>query len=700
VRLYRLLRANQLIFVGIGVAILYWIVESYLDTMILEVDFTSRLFPEDPNELWMRLLIVGLLVGFSIYVQALISRRRRAEEALREARDELEVRVEERTAELTQTNETLRVSEERYRMLVESVKDYAIFLVDTEGRVAHWNAGAERLYGYGEEEILGEDGSLLFTPEDRRRGTPQEELSRAQTEGRSQDERWHMRKDGNHFWASGFVRPVRDEAGNLRGFAKVARDITERKRAEEALKEQQEFLRQVLDTNPNLVFVKDWDGKFTLVNKAVADIYGTTAAELVGKSDADFNNNQEEVEAFLRADREVMETLQSKYILEEPVTDSRTSEVRWFQTIKVPLVPSTDGSRRVLGVSTDITELRQAKEAIRESEERYRAVVEQSAEGIYLIDATTKRVIETNPSLQQLLGYTAGELRGMELYALVAHPREEVDANLRRTLKEKRHLIGDTKYRRKDGTLLDVEVVASVIRYGGREVVCAVVRDITERKRAEEALRQVREAERKRMARDLHDGALQDISYALSEGEVARILPDDPERATRLERVVGALQRAMHGLRVAVNDLRVEEGQNRSLPRLLESLVGQSRQRAADQYISLEVEEGFPSTPFGEAGVELLRIIQEALTNARRHSGARNVVVTLRAEGEELVAEVTDDGRGFGPGSSPGVGMRSMRERAASLGGTLEIDSEAGEGTTVRLRAPLPQPTRPPTWGM
>ena len=76
-RLYRLLRANQLIFVGIGVAILYWIVESYLDTMILEVDFTSRLIPEDPNELWMRLLIVGLLVGFSIYVQALISRRRK-----------------------------------------------------------------------------------------------------------------------------------------------------------------------------------------------------------------------------------------------------------------------------------------------------------------------------------------------------------------------------------------------------------------------------------------------------------------------------------------------------------------------------------------------------------------------------------------------------------------------------------------------
>lgn len=102
------------------------------------------------------------------------------------------------------------------------------------------------------------------------------------------------------------------------------------------------FLRQVIDTDPNLIFVKDWNGKFTLANKAVADIYGTTADELVGKADADLNPAGEELEHVLRDDREVMRTRQPKLIPEEPVSNPKTGETRWFQTIKVPLA-SSDG---------------------------------------------------------------------------------------------------------------------------------------------------------------------------------------------------------------------------------------------------------------------------------------------------------------------------------------------------------------------
>ena len=130
-------------------------------------------------------------------------------------------------------------NEERFRLLVEGAEDYAIFMLDSEGRVVtSWNAGAERLFGYREEEIVGEPGSLLFTPEDRGRGTLELELKAAEAEGRAKDERWHVRKDGTRFWASGFVRPVRADAGNLMGFAKVARDVTERRQAEEMLERQ------------------------------------------------------------------------------------------------------------------------------------------------------------------------------------------------------------------------------------------------------------------------------------------------------------------------------------------------------------------------------------------------------------------------------------------------------------------------------
>jgi PAS domain S-box-containing protein len=131
--------------------------------------------------------------------------------------------------------EALRESEERFRRLVEAAKDYAIFMTDAEGRMTTWNEGAARLFGYEEGEILGRDGSVLFVPEDRESGAPERELGKARTEGRAEDERWHLRKDGTRFWASGFVRPILDEEGDLLGFSKVARDLTERKRAEEAV---------------------------------------------------------------------------------------------------------------------------------------------------------------------------------------------------------------------------------------------------------------------------------------------------------------------------------------------------------------------------------------------------------------------------------------------------------------------------------
>ena len=260
-------------------------------------------------------------------------------------------------------------------------------------------------------------------------------------------------------------------------------------------------------------------------------------------------------------------------------------------------------------VHEDVTERKRAEEALRESEERYRAVIEQSAEGLYLLDAKTKCVMETNPSLQRMLGYSGEELRGMELYDLIELPREEVDATLRRTLELGYRPVGERKYRRKDGKLVDVEISASVIRYGGGEVVCALVRDITERKRAEETLREVREAERNRMARDLHDSALQDLAYALAEVEIARMIPDDPGSDARLERAVNILRRVGQELRAAVNDLRLGEERNRPLPRLVESLVERNRGMVPDCEIELLVEEKFPSAPLGEVGTNLLRIL-------------------------------------------------------------------------------------------
>jgi PAS domain S-box-containing protein len=177
-------------------------------------------------------------------------------------------------------------------------------------------------------EVIGEHFSVFYTQEDVEGGHPEEQLAAAAREGRFEEENMRVRKDGSRFWADVVITALTDEAGNLRGFSQVTRDITERMKAEEALTQ---------------------------------------------------------------------------------------------------------------------------------SEERYRAVVKQSAEGLYLVDGETRRILETNPALQKMLGYTEEELRGMELHEIVAHERESVEANVERTLREGKRFIRERRYLRKDGREVDVE---------------------------------------------------------------------------------------------------------------------------------------------------------------------------------------------------------------------------------------------------
>jgi PAS domain S-box-containing protein len=137
----------------------------------------------------------------------------------------------------------LRDSEERFRLLVESVADYAIYMLDPAGKVVSWNKGAERLKGYTADQILGQDVSVFFPPEDVADGKPAAELGRAATEGRTEQEAWRVKKDGSRFWADVVVTALRDDDGKLRGFAKVTRDFTARKASEDAARDATRKLR-------------------------------------------------------------------------------------------------------------------------------------------------------------------------------------------------------------------------------------------------------------------------------------------------------------------------------------------------------------------------------------------------------------------------------------------------------------------------
>lgn len=277
----------------------------------------------------------------------------------------------------------LRDSESRYRFLYEE-NPSMYFTVDTEGIVQSVNPFGASQLGYEVADLVGQPVTRVFHAEDREAVGQQ---LRVCVENPGTAFSWELRKvhsDGRTLWVREAARAVRDRDERLVVLI-VCEDITPRKTVEqelrrardemerrvaartEELERQRRFLRQVIDADPNFIFAKDGAGRFTLVNQAVADAYGTTVEELSGKTDADFNPNAEQVEFFRRVDLEVMETRRERFIAEESITDS-TGKLRWLQTVKRPLIDDEGRATQVLGSATDITARREAEEKLRRSE--------------------------------------------------------------------------------------------------------------------------------------------------------------------------------------------------------------------------------------------------------------------------------------------------------------------------------------------
>jgi PAS domain S-box-containing protein len=180
-------------------------------------------------------------------------------------------------------DKTLYESEERFRLLIECVKDYAIFMLDPTGHVLTWNLGAQRLKGYRADEIVGKHFSCFYPPEDVAKGKPEHQLKIAAAEDRMEDEGWRVRKDGSRFWASAVITALRDQTGSLCGFGKVTRDITEHKLAEELQRASEERFRAVAETASDAIVSADIRGNITYFNRSAELIFGYSAAEVLGK---------------------------------------------------------------------------------------------------------------------------------------------------------------------------------------------------------------------------------------------------------------------------------------------------------------------------------------------------------------------------------------------------------------------------------
>lgn len=377
----------------------------------------------------------------------------------------------------------LRESEERYRQLVENVKDYAIYMLDSSGHIISWNKGAHHIKGYTAQEIIGKHLSVFYTPEDIKAGIPEHNLIIAKKNGRFEEEGWRLRKDGTRFWADVVITPLYDSTGVLKGFTKVARDITEKRNSFETIARQAALI-QIL---PDAVVYGDRDGlKITSMNNTAEQMFGVSGEEARGKKIDDIVNievvgtSREEARKMLWGDEghwhgEVMfTTLKGK----------RIHALTTLRTVKDFSGEPTGW----LGVYTDITTLK-------ETEKKLQLALEGMVAGLWEWRIAEGEKRWWSPRYYELLGYKDGEISpSREMLQQLVHPDDS--PVLFRTIQEyrfkKERFEIELRYKTKSGVYkwFNVTGKASFDEHGVADNMVGSIVDIDEKKKADFLIRQ------------------------------------------------------------------------------------------------------------------------------------------------------------------------------------------------------------------
>ena len=388
-------------------------------------------------------------------------------------------------------------NEEQFRLLMEGARDYAIFMLDADGRVLLWNAGAALIKGYQAEEIVGRSFSCFYTPEDVARGWPELELQRAQAGGWAEDEGWRVRKDGSLFWGNSMITALRDPHGDLRGYFNVTRDITQRKQAESALKKREERLWVFIDHAPAALAMFDRDMRYLSASRRWMSDYGLGQRELRGLSHyevfPEIPQRWREVHRRALAG-EVMRVNMDRF-------DRADGSVQWIRWEVQPWRDLAGDIGGVVMFSEDVSDRKLGEEALRASEERLTAIVGTAMDAIITLDEN-ERVVLFNASAEKIFRCAAAEVIGKPLERFLperfraAHSRHVKafgDSGVTtRTMQSPARIHG----LRANGEEFPCEATISQATRGGQKLYTVILRDITERKVAEEAL--ARESRRNR----------------------------------------------------------------------------------------------------------------------------------------------------------------------------------------------------------
>jgi PAS domain S-box-containing protein len=592
-------------------------------------------------------------------------------------------------------NVSSREAERLYRLLVEQLTDLSVFVTDPDGRITTWNPGVERVFGYTQDEFVGEHASIIFTRDDIETGQPELEMQRARTDGRSPDVRWHVRKDGSRLFADGILTALYDDNGSLIGFSKIVRDITERKVHEQAVAQLHAELTNILESISDGFIALDGEFRYTYVNAAAERLFGARREERLGRVLWD---------VYPEAAGTVVEQQYRRAVLNRvPVTfeDYNARSDRWFE---VTAYPAPNGGLTAL--LRDVTDRRR----LRNERERLRAALDAANAFLRSADGTIEW---WSSGAARLYGWSAEEAVGRRTHELLRTECPRGLPHLEAELRQRGEWSGELAHYRRDGTRIFVASHWVLQQLGTSSFVTEVNNDITPLKQTEELLSRANGALRR------SNEELEQFAYAISHDLQAplRAVTGYADLLAKRYRdrldtdgreFLGFLRSAAEHMGQLIRDLLAYSQVASAEHTTVELVDADALLKAVIRSLHLDIEDAgavitssnLPS--IRAERLELMQLFSNLLSNALKY---RNVSVpsVIRVSAERTqdgwVFSVRDNGVGIDPAyherifgifkrlhgpeyAGTGIGLAICQKIIERNGGRIWVESAVGAGAT------------------
>jgi len=611
--------------------------------------------------------------------------------------------------------EALRDQEEKYRLLIDGVQDYAIFTLDPHGMVASWNAGAERIKGYKADEIIGQNFSRFYLHSDIDQGRPQAELLVAAAAGRSETEHWRVRKDGSRFWANVVITAARNLSGTLLGFSEISRDISERKETEAKY-------RGLLEAAPDAMVVVNQDGEIVLLNVQAEKQFAYHRDELIGQQVK--NIIPEGFAERLRADglRSVEDASAQQIGTGIELTGRRKDGSDFPIEIMLSPLESAEGIL-VTAAIRDITVRKAAEKFVAQMESRYRGLLEAAPDAMVVVNQDGEIVL-LNVQAEKQFGYRRHELVGQKVKNIIPEGfAERLIADGTRTAAEAvAQQIGtgiELRGRRKHGSEFPIEIMLSPLESPEGILVTAAIRDITERKKSEQQLvKTVGELKRSNeelqqfayvASHDLQEPLRMVASYTqlLAKRYKGRLDSEADEfiayAVDGSNRMQGLIQDLLAYSRAGSNGKGLREvSTEKALKDALSNLRATIQESGA-----LVTHDSLPAVTSDDT--QLVQVFQNLVGNAIKYRSAEVPHVHVSATkngGKDWIFSVRDNGLGIEPQyferifvlfqrlhgreqfKGTGIGLTICKKIVERLGGRIWVESQPEKGSIFYFSLP------------